>query len=88
MKTLIDFALREKYSKVKELRSRLEDVKNLLYWEAFLPLFADKESNFGRPAYEKILMVRVLFLQSCYSISDEEMEFQIYDRLSFQQFLD
>mgnify|MGYP001583186886 CR=1 FL=1 len=29
-----------------------------------------------------------MFLQGWYSISDEEMEYQIYDRLSFQQFLD
>lgn len=88
MKTLVDFALREKYAKVKQLRSRLEDVKNIVDWESFLALFPDKASNYGRPAYEKVLMVKILFLQSCYSISDEEMEFQIHDRLSFQQFLD
>lgn len=88
MKTLVDFALREKYAKVKQLRSRLEDVKLLIDWDSVLGLFPDKVSNFGRPAYEKILMVKVLFLQSCYGISDEEVEFQIHDRLSFQQFLD
>ena len=88
MKNLIDFALREKYSKVRELRSRLEEMKSIIEWDAFLPLFPDRETIRGRPEYEKKLMLRILFLQSCYSISDEEMEFQIYDRLSFQQFLD
>ena len=88
MKTLIDFALREKYAKVKQLRSRLEDMKNLLDWNSFLPLFSDRKSNFGRPAYENIMMVKVLFLQSCYGISDEEMEYQMHNRLDFQQFLD
>ena len=88
MKNLIDFALREKYAKVKELRSRLEEMKGIIDWDAFLPLFPDRETIRGRPEYEKKLMLRILFLQSCYSISDEEMEFQIYDRLSFQQFLD
>mgnify|MGYP001587761305 CR=1 FL=1 len=88
MKNLIDFALREKYAKVKELRSRLEEMKCLIDWDAFLPLFPDKETIRGRPEYEKKLMLRILFLQSCYGISDEEMEFQIHDRLSFQQFLD
>jgi IS5 family transposase len=88
MESLVDFGLKEKYAKVKQLRSRLEEMKNLIDWNAFLPLFPEKENFVGRPNYEKILMVRVLFLQGCYSLSDEELEFQIHDRLSFQQFLD
>jgi len=88
MKNLIDFALQEKYSKVKKLRSRLEDMKNLLDWDSFLRLLPDNESNIGRPEYDKILMLKIMFLQGWYSISDEEIEFQIYDRLSFQQFMD
>ncbi len=88
MKNLIDFALKEKYEKVKKLRSKLEEIKQLIDWKAFVPLFPQKETNRGAPEYEKTLMLKILFLQSCYGISDEEMEFQIYDRLSFQQFLD
>ncbi len=88
MKNLIDFALQEKYAKVKKLRSRLEDMKNIIDWDCFLKLLPDNESSRGRPEYDKTLMLKILFLQGWYSISDEEMEFQIYDRLSFQQFLD
>ena len=88
MENLVDFALKQKYFQVKKLRSRLEDMKKLIDWEKFLPLFPDKETNRGRPSYEKILMLKLLFLQSWYGISDEELEFQVYDRLSFQQFLD
>lgn len=88
MKTLVDFALKEKYAKVKQLRSRLEDIKNIVDWGSFLALFPDKVNNLGRPAYEKILMVKILFLQSCYGMSDEEVEYQLYNRLDFQQFLD
>jgi IS5 family transposase len=87
MKNLIDFALQERYQKVKDLRPRLEEMKKLIDWGALLPLFPEKETTRGRPEYEKKLMLKILFLQSCYGISDEEMEFQIYDRLSFQQFL-
>lgn len=46
MKNLIDFALKEKYEKVKKLRSRLEDMKKLLDWDSFLKLLPDNESNF------------------------------------------
>src|SRR3989344_1325160 len=88
MKNLLDFALQERYDKVKKLRPNLEEMKNLLDWNAFVSLFPVEEKGRGRPAYDKILMVRLLFLQSWYSLSDEEIEFQLYDRLSFQQFLD
>lgn len=88
MESLLNFALQEKYSKVKKLRSRLEEMKKVIDWDKLPMLFPEKESLRGRPNYEKILMIKILFLQGCYSMSDEETEFQIYDRLSFQQFLD
>ena len=88
MENLVDFALREKYAEVKKLNSKLETIKKILDWNAFLKCFPQNESNRGRPAFDKILMIRSLFLQSWYSISDQELEFQIKDRLSFQQFLE
>ena len=88
MKDLIDFALKEKYEKVKKLRSHLEKIKEIIDWSSIAESLPKSESNTGRPPYEKELMIKILFLQSCYSISDEELEFQINDRLSFQQFLD
>jgi len=87
MESLLDFALKEKYSKVKKLRSRLEEMNQLIKWENFIQFFPEKGSNFGRPNYEKILMIKISFLQGWYGLSDEELEFQINDRLSFQQFL-
>ena len=75
MKNLLDFALQERYDKVKKLRPNLEEMKNLLNWNTFLTLFPLEEASRGRPAYDKILMVRLLFLQSWYSLSDEELEF-------------
>lgn len=88
MESLVNFALQEKYSKVKKLRSRLEEMEKLIEWEKFLPIFSERESLRGRPNYEKILMLKLLFLQGWYNLSDEELEFQVNDRLSFQQFLD
>lgn len=40
----------------------------------------------GRPPFPTELMVRVLILQQLYNLSDEQMEFQLLDRLSFQRF--
>ena len=41
----------------------------------------------GRPRTEIILLLKVLFLQGMYSLSDREAEDQIRDRGSFQKFL-
>jgi len=87
MESLVNFALQEKYSKVKKLRSRLEEMNKLLNWERFLSFFPERESLVGRPNYEKILMLKLMFLQGWYGLSDEELEFQVNDRFSFQQFL-
>jgi IS5 family transposase len=87
MDDLVDFALREKYSKVSLLRSKLDDMNKVIDWTAFVKLFPDKETTRGRPEYDKVLMIKILCLQSWYTISDEEVEFQITDRLSFQKFL-
>lgn len=87
MESLVNFALQEKYAKVKKLRSRLEEMNKLLDWSKFIELFPERESLRGRPNYEKILMVKLMFLQGWYGLSDEELEFQVNDRLSFQQFL-
>ena len=90
MSNLINFALREEFSKIKKLSksSKLEEIKKILDWNKFLSLFPEKETLRGRPPYEKIMMVKLLFLQSWYGISDEELEFQVNDRMSFRNFLD
>lgn len=41
----------------------------------------------GRPPFPTELMVRVLVIQQLYNLSDEQMEFQLLDRLSFQRFV-
>ena len=41
----------------------------------------------GRPPYDEIFMFKCLVLQELYGLSDEEVEYQIADRRSFQKFL-
>jgi IS5 family transposase len=52
--------------------------------EAALPR-ADR-SRGGRPPYDAVLMFRVLVLQALYTLSDEQTEYQLRDRLSFMRF--
>jgi IS5 family transposase len=41
----------------------------------------------GRPAYDCILMFKILILQRYYNVSDDAIEYAILDRLSFMRFL-
>ena len=41
----------------------------------------------GRPAFDHVLMFKVLVLQASHSLSDERTEYLIRDRLSFMRFL-
>src|SRR5438045_5558757 len=41
----------------------------------------------GRPPFPTELMVRVLLVQQMFNLSDEQMEFQLLDRFSFQRFV-
>nr|WP_273795238.1 transposase [Brucella intermedia] len=43
-------------------------------------------SKGGRPAYDPVLIFKVLVLQALYNLSDDQAELQIQDRLSFTQF--
>ncbi len=52
--------------------------------EAALPR-ADR-SRGGRPPYDAVLMFRILVLQALYTLSDEQTEYQLRDRLSFMRF--
>lgn len=87
MENLIDFALQTKFERVKKLRNNLDEINKLFNWRKFLRFFPAKSNFVGRPEYEKVLMIKILFLQGCYSLSDEEMEYQLYNRIDFQQFL-
>jgi len=59
----------------------------------FIPLLSrvkpdrSKGGKGGRPPYPNLLMFKVLILQMLYNLSDEQMEFQINDRLSWKRFL-
>ena len=41
----------------------------------------------GRPAYDYVMMFKILILQRLYNLSDAQTQFQIMDRLSFMRFL-
>lgn len=78
--------------KISEQKDPLEKLNATIKWEVFqapldeaIPRFAGNKG--GRPAYDNIMMFKILILQRYYNLSDEQMQFQILDRLSFMRFL-
>ena len=68
--------------------SRLDTV---IDWEGFRPLLVQalaKPANGpgGRPANDPVKMFKLLVVQRYYNLSDEQTEYQVSDRLSFQKF--
>jgi IS5 family transposase len=73
----------------------LETIDAVVPWESFRGLIEAvtvtrpeaRKSNAGRPSYDTVLKFKMLVLASLYNLSDEALEFQVRDRLSFMRFL-
>jgi IS5 family transposase len=74
----------------------LQAIDGLVPWESFRAAIEavvltpedEKKSNAGRKPIDAIVMFRMLVLQSLYNLSDEQIEYQVRDRLSFTRFLE
>jgi IS5 family transposase len=69
----------------------LERLAAVVDFELFRPdldteLKRSDRSKGGRPPYDAVMMFRVLVLQALYTLSDEQAEYQLRDRLSFMRF--
>ncbi|HQO03662.1 MAG TPA: IS5 family transposase [Spirochaetota bacterium] len=79
--------------KLEKQGDPLIKMKSIIDWEAFRPIIEQSitepvKGPGGRPPYDSILKFKMLILQRLYNISDEQLEYQVNDRLSFMRFLD
>ena len=73
----------------------LEAISKLMPWEMFradiesvvLTAEESRKSKAGCKPIEALVLFRMLVLQSLYNLSDEEVEYQVRDRMSFTRFL-
>jgi transposase, IS5 family len=73
----------------------LEAIDRLVPWESFradieavvLTLDEVRKSSAGRKPIDAIVLFRMLVLQALNNLSDEQVEYQVRDRLSFTRFL-
>jgi transposase, IS5 family len=81
--------------RLRELSAKgdgLERIAALVDFERFRPdleraVPRSDGSKGGRPAFDHVLMFKVLLLQAMHALSDERAEYLIKDRLSFMRFL-
>jgi len=79
-------------SKLSQLGDPLERLNEGVEFEIFRTLLEERLSKLakgkgGRPPYDYVLMFKILILQRYYNLSDDQVEYQINDRLSFMRFL-
>jgi len=77
--------------RLEKLGEPLPRLDSIVDWHAFRPLLKvihqkQRKSNAGRKPHDVTLMFKMLVLQALYNLSDDQTEFQIRDRLSFQRF--
>lgn len=86
------FDEQEALEKLSKLKDPLEKLNNCIDFEIFRELLEkiySKEtpkSNAGAKPYDYVLMFKILILQRLYNLSDEQMEYQLVDRISFKRF--
>lgn len=79
-------------TKLSKLGDPLEKLSNGVDFELFrgvleAGLLKLSKGKGGRPPYDYVLMFKILILQRYYNLSDDQIEYQINDRLSFMRFL-
>lgn len=79
-------------TKLSRLGDPLERLSKGIDFELFRSTLTDNlhiepKNKGGRRPYDYVLMFKVMILQRFYNISDDQVEYQICDRLSFMRFL-
>src|SRR4051812_12105050 len=87
------FDEQERLEKLSKKQDPLQHLSAHIDFEFFrrpMEEFLDKDidrTKGGRPAYDYVLMFKILILQRYYNVSDDAIEYAILDRLSFMRFL-
>lgn len=82
----------QRVAKLKEKKPVLQQLAESIPWESFRsPLekgyTQERKSNAGRKRIDPLILFKMLVLQQLFNLSDEELEFQVNDRRSFEEFV-
>lgn len=86
------FDEQETLAKLSKLNDPLEKLNDCIDFETFRETLngiyqkSEPKSSAGAKPYDYVLMFKIVILQRLYNLSDEQMEFQLNDRMSFRRF--
>ena len=89
------FDLSDRYASLDAKRDPLVEIDIVVPWEEFRPTLervwrkpeAERRSRAGRKPMNAVVMFKTLVLGALYNLSDDQIEYQVRDRLSFMRFL-
>lgn len=92
------FDLNDRLDQLSKIGDPLEVLNEKIDWSSFDDILNQARirdvaqrgvhSSAGRKPFNLQIMLKIFILQSLYQLSDDQMEYQIKDRLSFMRFLD
>lgn len=86
------FDLENRYASLSDAGDPLERLNTVIDWEIFRPILAridnkQRKNAAGRKVTCRVLLFKMLILQRLHGLSDERLQYQVSDRLSFMRFL-
>jgi transposase, IS5 family len=82
----------QRVARLQEKKPVLKRLSDSIPWESFRQLLdqgyvQERKSNAGRKRIDPLILFKMLVLQQLFNLSDEELEFQVNDRWSFEEFV-
>jgi IS5 family transposase len=86
------FDLDNRYAQLSKLKDPLVELNRVIDWHLFADLLSGittkpRKSAAGRKPFDRVMLFKMLVLQRMNNLSDEQLEYQVGDRLSFMRFL-
>ena len=86
------FDLENRYEQLSKLRDPLEELNRMIDWNLFADLLREtttkpRKSAAGRKPFDRVMLFKMLVLQRMHNLSEDRLEYQVRDRLSFMRFL-
>jgi transposase, IS5 family len=89
------FDLSDRYASLDAKKDPLVEINGVVPWEEFRAGLErvwrkpdeGRKSRAGRKPMDAVLMFKTLVLSALYNLSDDQIEYQVRDRLSFMRFL-
>ena len=86
------FDLDNRYDQLSKLKDPLVELNRVIDWNLFADLLAEtttkpRKSAAGRKPFDRVMLFKMLVLRRMNNLSDDRLEYQVRDRLSFMRFL-